>query len=46
MILDSRSSAEPAVIGYAHDDKFLLNLRTVFPSQDKDLTSALREALE
>jgi len=39
-------SAEPAVIGYAHDDKFLLNLRTVFPSQDKELTSALREALQ
>ena len=42
----SLRSANPAVIGYVHEDKFLLNLRTVFPSQDKDLTSALREALQ
>ena len=39
-------SARPAVIGYLHEEKFLLNLRTVFPSQDKALISALREALQ
>ena len=42
----SLRSASPAVIGYVHEDKFLLNLRTVFPSQDKALTSALRETLQ
>ena len=39
-------SADPAVIGYVHEDKFLLNLRTVFPSQDKALANALRKALQ
>ena len=38
--------ANPAVVGYVSDDSFLLNLRTVFPSQDKALISALREALQ
>jgi len=42
----SLRSASPAVIGYVHEDKFLLDLRTVFPSQDKALTNALREALQ
>ena len=37
--------AEPAVIGYVQEDAFLLNLRTVFPSQDEALTRALRDAL-
>ena len=42
----SLRSASPAVIGYVHEDRFLLNLRTVFPSQDKALTRALRETLQ
>jgi len=39
-------SASPPVIGYVHEEKFLLNLRTIFPSQDKALISALRETLQ
>ena len=38
-------SADPAVIGYVQDDAFLLNLRTVFPSQDEALAHALLTAL-
>lgn len=38
-------SASPAVVGYIQDDQFLLNLRTVFPSQDEALLAALRTAL-
>lgn len=38
-------SASPAVVGYIQDDCFLLNLRTVFPSQDEALLSSLRTAL-
>ncbi len=45
-LAESLRSTNPAVIGYVHEDKFLLNLRTVFPSQDKALTSALRETLQ
>ena len=37
--------ADPAVIGYVQEDAFLLNLRTVFPSQHEALTRALRDAL-
>ena len=41
----SLRSADPAVIGYVQDDAFLLNLRTVFPSQDEALAHALLTAL-
>ncbi len=39
-------TGQPAVIGYVQEDRFLLNLRSVFPAQDiflvESLTSALR----
>ncbi|NIP97024.1 MAG: L-seryl-tRNA(Sec) selenium transferase [Akkermansiaceae bacterium] len=37
--------ANPAVVGYVQDDRFLLNLRTVFPDQDDALREALRTSL-
>lgn len=38
-------SATPAVVGYVHENKFLLNLRTIYPGQDGHLTRALVAAL-
>ena len=35
---------QPAVVGYVQEDKFLLNLRTVFPDQDAALTTAIASA--
>lgn len=37
---------DPAIVGYVSDDKFLLNLRTVFPSQDQSIVNALLETLQ
>ncbi|HAO96190.1 MAG: L-seryl-tRNA(Sec) selenium transferase [Roseibacillus sp.] len=37
--------ANPAVVGYVSDDTFLLNLRTVFPSQDQSIVNVLLEVL-
>lgn len=36
----------PAVVGYVSDEAFLLNLRTVFPSQDQSIVNALLEVLQ
>ena len=38
--------ANPAVVGYVSDDAFLLNLRTVFPSQDQSIVNVLLEVLQ
>jgi L-seryl-tRNA(Ser) seleniumtransferase len=38
-------SATPPVIGYVAGGRFKLDLRTVFPDQDAQLVSALRQAL-
>ncbi|MFP6879049.1 MAG: L-seryl-tRNA(Sec) selenium transferase [Roseibacillus sp.] len=38
-------SGDPAVVGYLQEDRFHLNVRTVFPDQDARLTRAIREAL-
>ncbi|MFP6881052.1 MAG: L-seryl-tRNA(Sec) selenium transferase [Roseibacillus sp.] len=38
-------AGDPAVIGYLQEDRFHLNVRTVFPDQDARLTRAIREAL-
>ncbi|MBQ97883.1 MAG: L-seryl-tRNA(Sec) selenium transferase [Roseibacillus sp.] len=37
---------DPAIVGYVSGDKFLLNLRTVFPSQDQSIVNALLETLQ
>jgi L-seryl-tRNA(Ser) seleniumtransferase len=39
-------AARPPVIGYIAGGKFRVDLRTVFPSQDKDLVRALKSAWE
>ncbi|MFM1560670.1 MAG: L-seryl-tRNA(Sec) selenium transferase [Roseibacillus sp.] len=38
-------AGDPAVVGYLQEDRFHLNVRTVFPDQDARLTRAIREAL-
>ena len=38
--------ANPAVVGYVSEDSFLLNLRTVFPSQDQSIVNVLLEVLQ
>ncbi len=37
---------DPAIVGYVSGEKFLLNLRTVFPSQDQSIVNALLETLQ
>ena len=37
---------EPAVVGYVHEDRLLLNLRSIFTDQDAPLTEAVRGALQ
>ena len=39
-------AATPPIVGYVHEERFLLNLRTVFPSQDQHLAQALLELLQ
>jgi L-seryl-tRNA(Ser) seleniumtransferase len=36
---------EPAVIGYISDNRFRLDLRTIFPEQDLLVIDAIRHAL-
>lgn len=38
-------AAAPPVIGYISDDRFKIDLRTVFPRQDADLCTAIRHSL-
>jgi hypothetical protein len=37
---------EPAVVGYVHEDRLLLNLRSIFTDQDAPLIEAVRGALQ
>ena len=37
---------ETAVVGYVHEDRLLLNLRSVFTDQDAPLIEAVRGALQ
>ena len=37
---------EPPVVGYTSNERFKLDLRTVFPRQDEQLLRAIRAALE
>jgi hypothetical protein len=36
---------EPAVVGYISADRFRLDLRTIFPGQDRQVVEAIEEAL-
>jgi L-seryl-tRNA(Ser) seleniumtransferase len=40
----SLRASNPPVIGYIENKRFKLDLRTIFPQQDKSVISAVREA--
>ena len=45
-LAETLRARELAIIGYIADDKFRLDLRTIFPEQDGDVAKALKEALK
>ena len=38
--------SDPSIVGRIHDDKFILDLRTINPSEDKTVITALKQALK
>ena len=38
--------SDPSIVGRIHDDKFILDLRTIDPSEDKIVTAALKQVLK